>query len=558
MKRHTKSAERTLDRFLAGATHPSIEEIDSSRQRVLERLRADDGSLLAEAEEARKPRKRSFAVLGISAAVAAAIAIVVFLRPEARVDARITVQAVDGTLHRLFNGELRSTRPGDKVKAGTLLQSDQSTRATFALADGSHVEMRPLSELSVEAASDGARIRLNKGGIIVEAAKQRVGHLYVQTQDATVSVVGTVFLVNAEEEGSRVAVIQGEVYVQHGTAVKTLLPGEQVATGPRMPALPVAQELSWSRKADSHLALLQRSTAETVPRSAAPLEFAAISIRPHSGLSPNGQETLGFVCRGVDGNRAAEGEHIGAQGRVIAPQGRCVGNGVFVGTLIAFAYGVPSRDVLGLPEWAVQPNGQVFARLPANAFRIEASADDPSSATTAQLIEMVKTMLANRFQLKVHSESRGAPGFALVVANGGHKLKLKNPSDSEQPPSLEIDTTGAPIVRGKTTMKKLAEWFGGGNWAISAPVVDRTGLTEVYDYALDPIPRGEGGGAGGRTGGPAPGQPRRVQTAEEVNQFYYGLLDKQLENQLGLRLVPEKGIPVEVIVVEKVEKPSEN
>jgi uncharacterized protein (TIGR03435 family) len=269
-------------------------------------------------------------------------------------------------------------------------------------------------------------------------------------------------------------------------------------------------------------------------------------------VSSNGQETLGFVCHGVDGNRVAEGEHVGAQGRIISPQGRCVGNGVFVRSLIAYAYGVPSRDVLGVPEWAVQPDGQSFARLPANAFHIEATADDPSSATTTQLIEMVKTMLTNRFQLKVRRESRGVPGYALVVAKDGYKLKLKDPSDSEQLPSLEIDAQGAPIVHGRSTMQKLAQWFGGafGASPIDAPVVDKTGLTEVYDYEFDLLPRG--GGAGGGRGGAGAGL--RPQTPEERDRMTFNLLEKQL----GLQLVPEKAIPVEVVVIEKVEKPSEN
>jgi uncharacterized protein (TIGR03435 family) len=554
MRRQTKSAEKTLSRFFARAIHPSNEEVDSSRLRVLERLHSDDRP--AEPEEARRPRRNFFAVLVIPAAVAAAIAVATFVNPEAKVDARMTVQAVDGTLHLIFNGEPQPTRRGDKIDAGTLLRSAPGTRATLALADGSLIEVRPMSELSVEPARDGVRIRLSKGGIIVNAAEQRAGHLYVQTKDVMVSVVGTVFLVNAEEEGSRVAVIQGEVQVQHGATVKKLLPGDQVATGPEMPALPVAQEFSWSRNAPGHLALLQRSTAETVPGPSPRLKFEVVSIRPHSGLSPRGQESLGFVCRGVDGNRNAVGEHIGAQ-RLSAPQGRCVGNGVFVGALIAFAYGVPGSDVLGVPQWAVEPDQPRYARdrLPANAFRIEATADDPSSATTAQLIEMVKTMLADRFQLKVRMEVRDVPGYALILGKdggtNGHKLKLKSPADSEQLPSLDFDASGRPIVRGKSTMQKFAQWLGGsfGFGPANTPVVDRTGLTEVYDYEFDLLPRDPGGA--GQRGAPAAEQG-------EPGEVFKNMFFRSLEDQLGLRLVPEKAIPIEVVVIDKVEKPSEN
>jgi hypothetical protein len=67
---------------------------------------------------------------------------------------------------------------------------------------------------------------LKNGSILVSAAKQRNGHFYVKTKDVTVSVVGTVFIVKAEQEGSRVAVIEGEVHVQKGATTERLSPGE--------------------------------------------------------------------------------------------------------------------------------------------------------------------------------------------------------------------------------------------------------------------------------------------------------------------------------------------
>src|SRR6185436_510717 len=94
------------------------------------------------------------------------------------------------------------------------------------------------------------------GSIIVSAAKQPSGHLYVQTKDMTVSVVGTIFLVNAEVDGSRVAVIEGEVRVHEGTTETKLRPGEQVSTSRTLAARPVKEEIAWSRQADAHLAIL--------------------------------------------------------------------------------------------------------------------------------------------------------------------------------------------------------------------------------------------------------------------------------------------------------------
>jgi uncharacterized protein (TIGR03435 family) len=170
------------------------------------------------------------------------------------------------------------------------------------------------------------------------------------------------------------------------------------------------------------------------------------------------------------------------------------------------------------------------------------------------LIEMVKAMLAERFQLKVRIESREVSGYALTVGKDGHKLKLKSPADSDQLPSLDFDASGQPIVRGRSTMEKFAQWLGGSfgfGGPANAPVVDRTGLSEVYDYAFDLFPRGAGGA--GQRGGPASGQAQG-DPAEEMRGIFF----RSLENQLGLRLIPEKAIPVDVVVIDKVEMPSEN
>src|SRR5262249_45588978 len=120
---------------------------------------------------------------------------------------------------------------------------------------------------------------------IVNAAKQPAGrHLYVHTKDVTVSVVGTVFLVNAEEGGSRVAVLEGEVRVRQGGAEKQLRPGDQVATSPKMPALRVIDEIAWSRQAEAPLSLLRASIALQVPAEPR-LAFEEVSIRPRATQS---------------------------------------------------------------------------------------------------------------------------------------------------------------------------------------------------------------------------------------------------------------------------------
>ena len=61
---------------------------------------------------------------------------------------------------------------------------------------------------------------------------------------------------NAEANGSRVAVIEGEVRVREGATDTELHPGEQVSTSPKLEARPVTQQIAWSRQADAHRAIL--------------------------------------------------------------------------------------------------------------------------------------------------------------------------------------------------------------------------------------------------------------------------------------------------------------
>src|SRR5262249_21140350 len=99
-------------------------------------------------------------------------------------------------------------------------------------------------------------IELERGNIIVQAAKRREGHLYVAARDCRVSVTGTVFSVHSGMKGSRVSVIEGEVRVAHSGATSVLHPGDQLSTNAAVGAVPVEQEIAWSQDRAKHLALL--------------------------------------------------------------------------------------------------------------------------------------------------------------------------------------------------------------------------------------------------------------------------------------------------------------
>jgi uncharacterized protein (TIGR03435 family) len=532
MNRREKS--EILDRTLGLFNEPSPERMEEARANVLRRLKSKNEGLDADATLASDPGH-----IGRSPrwAVAAAIVIVVLLPAAMFWYGRTpgSLQSADG-VHKLTYGEM--------------VRSNDSEVAVVTLRDGSRVEMRSKSELALEKAGDGVRIRLNRGSVIVTAAKQPTGHLYVQTRDVDVSVIGTVFLVNAEEEGSRVAVIEGEVHVQQRASSEKLLPGEQVATNPSMDSRTLREEIAWSRNAETHLALLRQSLPAPISISRS-ISFAVASIKPHSGSS-DGIESLGFVCHGVDGARRAFPEDIGLGGRLIAALGRCRGNGVLLQSLIAFAYGVPNRDVVGVPDWATPSAIGAGPGQAAVAFQIDGEAEDPAMTTTDQLRRMLESMLADRFKVRMHREIREESGYALVIAKNGPKQTLKKVSTQEELPILDTGSNGQPVIRGRSTMSRLTQFLNGslGVGGANLPVVDKTGLEGIYEYEINRMISGPRGGA------PAGETPRP--SLEELQRLRTESLSDAMEAQLGIRLQPDKNIPVEVIVIEHVERPSPN
>lgn len=162
------------------------------------------------------------------------------------------IRALEGDLFALDGGRARPLAAGTVVAEGTAVRTAGGSRAVLALADGSRVELAPRSEITLARRRDGVVVELGRGNVIVEAAEQRRGRLYVRTDDCLVSVVGTIFTVANGARGSRVSVLDGEVRVRHGAELAVLKPGDQVATSSRLDRVPLEHEIAWSRNADSY------------------------------------------------------------------------------------------------------------------------------------------------------------------------------------------------------------------------------------------------------------------------------------------------------------------
>ncbi|HEX8560242.1 MAG TPA: FecR domain-containing protein [Pyrinomonadaceae bacterium] len=183
-----------------------------------------------------------------------------------------TVESADGELYRVSETESRALRTGEQIQKGERVRTSKGSHAVLRLADGSLVEMRERSEVSVTENGKGVTVKLERGDVAVEAAKQRERHLYVATPDSLVSVTGTIFLVGSGTKGSRVSVVEGEVRVNHAGKDDVLRPGEQVTTNARLEPVPLTQEVAWSRNAARYaqlaaeLAGLRQDINARVPR----------------------------------------------------------------------------------------------------------------------------------------------------------------------------------------------------------------------------------------------------------------------------------------------------
>jgi hypothetical protein len=135
------------------------------------------------------------------------------------------------------------------------VRTGPGAHAVFRLADGSMVDVNEQTELFVTAAWSGQAIHLQRGDIIVRAAKQRRGRLRVLTRDSIASVKGTVFAVSAGMGGSVVSVVEGSVAVNQPGRELLLNPGQQATSMPAL-ATSVAQAVSWSPEAEYYLELL--------------------------------------------------------------------------------------------------------------------------------------------------------------------------------------------------------------------------------------------------------------------------------------------------------------
>ena len=260
------------------------------------------------------------------------------------------------------------------------------------------------------------------------------------------------------------------------------------------------------------------------------LTFEVASVKPSPPVSPSGGVYFG-PARGGPGTPDPE-QITWSYARLL--------------DLLMTTYDVKAYQVSG-PAWMATERYNIIAKV-------------PEGATKEQVNVMWQNLLAERFGVVLHHESKEFQVEELVVAKGGPKLKESAEDDpsAEGPPKFDkkgelsgpglvtMITMGpngpsAHTVAKAQPLSKLTTMLGN---QINRPVLDKTGLTGKYDFNIEFTPNLPPGQPG-----PGPAGAASVDNASEPGPN----LADAVQRQLGLKLVASKA-KLDVLVIDKAEK----
>jgi len=204
--------------------------------------------------------------------------------------------------------------------------------------------------------------------------------------------------------------------------------------------------------------------------------------------------------------------------------------------LISMAYNLHARQITGGPSW-----------LDSDKYDVTGRPDVPGQPSVAQIKIMLQKLVADRFQLKFHREKKELSVYAIGIAKAGAKIN-KSQADPKGLPGLFFGGGGPGAGISFNVMNATIADVAGTLQAVvlDKPVVDQTGLAEKYDFIVKFTP--DAGQMAGFGGGPAPAADNPDAPPDLFAAF---------QQQLGLKIETSKA-PVDVLVIDKVEKPSAN
>jgi uncharacterized protein (TIGR03435 family) len=276
----------------------------------------------------------------------------------------------------------------------------------------------------------------------------------------------------------------------------------------------------WTQGADSLPLNLVRATDQTawtipeplppppvMPANAKP-EFTVATIKPARPGAPRG----GYGFRGQD----------------------VTTTNVTVNWMIKLAYNVHARQISGGPSW-----------LDSDKYDVVGRPDTPGQPSRDQMKLMIQKLLADRFQLKFHLEKRELPVYAMVVAKAGPKITVSAGDPKAFPGIGFAQGPGMISLVGRNTgLDGVANGLQSN--VLDKPVVNQTGLTGRYDFILRFTPDATQLASFGAI---PPANPADLDAPPDIFAAF--------EQQLGLKLQSTKAA-VDVMVIDKIERPSEN
>jgi uncharacterized protein (TIGR03435 family) len=217
-------------------------------------------------------------------------------------------------------------------------------------------------------------------------------------------------------------------------------------------------------------------------------------------------------------------------GRFLTMQGahQFVARGYTLTFMVAAAYDLPPRLIAGGPDWADVDRYDILASTPGDG-----------RPTLGQQMAMLRTLLADRFKLAIHRESRVLPLYELTVAKRGAKLETSTATDEQPLLVNRVFPTHIQLPARNATMAQFASMLQRS--VLDRPVVDRTGLAGRYDFNLEWTP--DETQFDGRL-------PASLTTSGEKPDLFAAL-----EAQIGLKLESSRG-SVDVIVIDRVDRPT--
>jgi len=286
--------------------------------------------------------------------------------------------------------------------------------------------------------------------------------------------------------------------------------------------------------------ILSAAPVQAQPPPARP-EFEVATIKPNAG---DGRRS--FIGSSSPGTLSAEN----------AP----------LKLLIQLSYNVRPFQIQGLPGWTDSERYDLQAKARVGGAP-ESLTRESMNKSMDEMLVMLQVLLEDRFQMKLHRETRELPVYALSIAKSGPKLQkadcvMFDPQNPPPPPAsgakrpnfcgnINIGASGSnrTLDAAGVTMQTLIEV--GLSSIVGRTVVDKTGLTDTFNVHLEwapdvPMPALQAAGGANDPGSSAP-------STDNLGPSIFSAI----QEQLGLKLESTKG-PVEVLVIDHVEKPSAN